>query len=88
MDCVVKRQTARAACKTSSVRLPPSPPPPPPTFAMPLRVLVGYGLTETSPVIANRVAKENTRGTTGKPSPGTEVKIIDLEDGRQVTTDN
>ena len=48
------------------------------------RVLVGYGLTETSPVIANRVATANTRGTTGKPVPGSEVKIVHQQDGRQV----
>lgn len=48
------------------------------------RVLVGYGLTETSPVIANRVATENTKGTTGKPVPGCDVKIADLESGQQV----
>lgn len=48
------------------------------------RVLVGYGLTETSPVIANRVATENTKGTTGKPVPGSDVKIADLESGEQV----
>eukprot|EP00752_Nemacystus_decipiens_P009084 g8111.t1 len=49
-----------------------------------VRVLVGYGLTETSPVIANRVATENTKGTTGKPVPGSDVKIADLESGQQV----
>ncbi len=48
---------------------------------------MGYGLTETSPVIANRVASDNTKGTTGKIVPGSEVKIADLENGEQVNTD-
>ena len=35
-------------------------------------------------MIANRVATENTKGTTGKPVPGSDVKIADLESGEQV----
>ncbi|CAN0133018.1 unnamed protein product, partial [Discosporangium mesarthrocarpum] len=49
-----------------------------------VRVIVGYGLTETSPVIANRVAKDNLRGSVGKPIPGTSLRIVHLETGKEV----
>lgn len=42
-------------------------------------VLVGYGLTETSPVVSVRTVKHNLRGSSGKPIPETEFKIVDLE---------
>ncbi|MEM1290436.1 MAG: long-chain fatty acid--CoA ligase [Cyanobacteria bacterium P01_H01_bin.162] len=42
-------------------------------------ILVGYGLTETSPVVSARRIWGNLRGASGQPIPGTEFKIVDLE---------
>lgn len=42
-------------------------------------LLVGYGLTETSPVLTVRRPWHNKRGSAGQPLPGTEIKIIDPE---------
>ncbi len=47
-----------------------------------LDVLVGYGLTETSPVLTARRYWHNLRGSAGRPIPGTEIKIVD-PDSRQ-----
>jgi len=44
-----------------------------------IEILVGYGLTETSPVLSARQYYRNLRGSSGKPIPGTEIKIVDLE---------
>lgn len=44
-----------------------------------LNVLVGYGLTETSPVLTGRRPWRNLRGSAGLPIPDTELKIVDLE---------
>tara|TARA_Y100001970_G_C14224765_1_gene854922 strand:+ start:845 stop:2788 length:1944 start_codon:yes stop_codon:yes gene_type:complete len=39
-------------------------------------VLVGYGLTETSPVLTCRSRELNVRGSSGKPLAFTEIKIV------------
>ena len=42
-------------------------------------ILVGYGLTETSPVVSARRPWGNLRGASGQPIPYTEFKIVDPE---------
>ncbi|GIL51023.1 hypothetical protein Vafri_6984 [Volvox africanus] len=60
--------------------------------ALGLTVLNGWGLTETSPVLACRRSnppEQNIRGSVGVPTPGTQLRIVDpetlepLPDGRQ-----
>ncbi|MEM8638472.1 MAG: AMP-binding protein [Cyanobacteria bacterium P01_G01_bin.54] len=41
-------------------------------------IIVGYGLTETAPVVTVRDRSRNLRGSSGQPLPQTEVKIVDL----------
>lgn len=50
--------------------------------ALGVELLVGYGLTETSPVLSCRRTWRNIRGSSGLPLPETEFRIVDLEDGR------
>jgi len=44
--------------------------------ALGFRILQGYGLTETAPVISVNTFKETRFGSVGKPLPGVEVKIL------------
>ncbi|MEO1094568.1 MAG: AMP-binding protein [Cyanobacteria bacterium J06638_28] len=46
---------------------------------MDVQILVGYGLTETSPVLSARRIWRNLRGASGPPIPQTEFKIVDLD---------
>ena len=49
-----------------------------------INICVGYGLTETSPVITNRFAEHNVRGSAGQLMPGTQLKIVDAETGGEL----
>ena len=51
-----------------------------------VEILVGYGLTETSPVTHARRHRTNLRGSSGKPIPGTETKIVDPETRQALPT--
>ena len=49
--------------------------------AVGIELLVGYGLTETSPVVSCRRPWRNIRGSSGPPLPDTEFRIVDPETG-------
>ena len=51
-------------------------------------VLEGYGMTETSPVLAVRTWKNLVIGTVGELYPHTEVRIIDLQNGEILYPDS
>lgn len=44
-------------------------------------LLEGYGITECSPVVAGNRPGANRAGTVGKPLPGVQVRVVDLENG-------
>jgi long-chain acyl-CoA synthetase len=48
-------------------------------------VLLGYGLTETAPITNVRRPWQNLRISSGKPLPGTEIKIVDVETRQDVS---
>jgi long-chain acyl-CoA synthetase len=50
--------------------------------AVGIELLVGYGLTETSPVLTCRRPWANRRGSAGRPLEGTALKIVDPESRR------
>jgi len=58
-----------------------------PFLSLGLPLLQGYGLTESSPVIACNTPEDNDPGTVGHPLPGVEVRIGD-RDELQVRGDN
>ncbi len=49
-----------------------------------VEMLVGYGLTETSPVVSCRRPWRNIRGSSGSPLPGTEFRIVDQDSGAPI----
>jgi long-chain acyl-CoA synthetase len=49
--------------------------------AIGIELLVGYGLTETSPVLTCRRRWANRRGSAGQPLAGTSLRIVDAESG-------
>eukprot|EP00277_Geminigera_cryophila_P001817 CAMPEP_0179424750 /NCGR_PEP_ID=MMETSP0799-20121207/11774_1 /TAXON_ID=46947 /ORGANISM="Geminigera cryophila, Strain CCMP2564" /LENGTH=732 /DNA_ID=CAMNT_0021199261 /DNA_START=224 /DNA_END=2422 /DNA_ORIENTATION=- len=49
-----------------------------------INMIVGYGLTETSPVICNRAVEHNVAGSCGKPPLKTELLIKDVESGNEL----
>ncbi len=53
--------------------------------ALGIEMLVGYGLTETSPVVSCRRPWRNIRGSSGPPLPGTQFKIVDPENKMPLT---
>jgi len=44
--------------------------------ALGFRILQGYGLTETAPVVCANTLEEHRYGSVGKPLPGVEIKLL------------
>ncbi|MEB3331354.1 MAG: AMP-binding protein [Synechococcaceae cyanobacterium] len=49
-----------------------------------IELLVGYGLTETAPVLTCRRPWSNRRGSSGRPLPGTALRLVDPESRQPV----
>ncbi len=49
-----------------------------------IKILDAYGTTETSPAISINTPTVSKKGTVGKPIPGVEVKIMDVETDEQL----
>jgi long-chain acyl-CoA synthetase len=54
--------------------------------AIGIELLVGYGLTETSPVLTCRRPWANRRGSAGQPLAGTEIRIVDPQSRHTLPT--
>ena len=52
--------------------------------ALGLTILEGYGLTETSPVVAFNPIEKRKPASVGKPLPSAEIKIIDSGSGKEM----
>ncbi|PJZ54454.1 AMP-dependent synthetase/ligase [Leptospira adleri] len=52
--------------------------------AIGIPVLEGYGLTETSPILAMRTPDELIVGTVGRIFPQTEIRIVDITTGKDI----
>ena len=51
-----------------------------------LNIIVGYGLTESSPIICSRMVEDNVVGTVGTPGHATSVRVVNPMDPRQEVT--
>jgi len=51
-----------------------------------VELLVGYGLTETAPILTVRRSGHNLRGSAGQPLTGTDIKIVDPETRKPLGT--
>ena len=49
-----------------------------------INVIVGFGLTESSPIILSRFVESNVIGSVGKPGVSTTVKVADVENGNEL----
>lgn len=50
-----------------------------------LNIIVGYGLTETSPTITSRYIERNVLGTVGMPCPQASIKLVHPETKKEIS---